>query len=217
MTNEEIISKYIPIVHFIADICGPRYEVVLHDISKPENSVIAIRNSYISGRKIGSPMTDLALKIIKQKDYLTKDFITNYDGFGKNGRKFLSSTYFIKNDENKLIGMICINNDISDILDFKNNFGELLSRFSYCEKNNAEHKYKEHIENSVVSLANSIIHRTINKLNIPPERMSIEEKVKIVHELNDSGIFLLKGGASDVANELKISETTIYRYLNKKL
>lgn len=217
MTNKQKLSKYIPIVDFIADICGPKYEVVLHNICNPENSIVAIRNGNLSGREVGSSMTDLALKIIKQKDYLSKDFISNYDGFGKNGRKFLSSTYFIKNDENELIGMLCINNDVSDIINFKNDLSELLNRFSFLTENKEEHQYKEHIENSVVSLANSIIHRTINKLNIPPERMSIEEKVKIVHELNDNGIFLLKGAAADVANELKISETTIYRYLNKKL
>lgn len=216
MTNSEILKSYIPIIDFIANICGPSYEVLLHDVSKPESSVIAIRNGHISGRKIGSPMTDLALKILKQKDYLDKDFITNYDGYGKNGKVFLSSTYYIKNPKQELIGMICVNNDITDIKELNKGYETIMKRFKYREKNEEEVKYEENIENPLTSIANSIIAKTINSINILPERMSIEEKVNIVQELNNKGVFLLKGSVSDVAEQLQISETTVYRYLHKK-
>lgn len=216
MTNSEILKSYIPMVDFIANICGPSYEVLLHDVSKPESSVIAIRNGHISGRKIGSPMTDLALKILKQKDYLDKDFITNYDGYGKDGKVFLSSTYYIKNAKQELIGMICVNNDITDIKELNKGYETIMKRFKYREENEVEVKYEENIENPLTSIANSIISKTINSINIPPERMSIEEKVNIVQELNDKGVFLLKGSVSDVAEQLQISETTVYRYLHKK-
>ncbi|MCB5560469.1 helix-turn-helix transcriptional regulator [Anaerosalibacter bizertensis] len=217
MTNIEILQSYIPMVDFIADICGPCYEVVLHDISKPDASVIAIRNNHITGRKIGSPMTDLALKILKQKDYVDKTFITNYDGYGDDGKVFLSSTYFIKNAQKELIGMICVNNDITDIKKFNNSYEIILERFKYREENNKDDKYEENIKNSLISVANSIISKTINSINIPPSRMSIDEKVKIVHELNKEGVFLLKGAINEVAEQLEISEATVYRYLNKKI
>lgn len=216
MTNSEILKLYIPLVNFMADICGPNYEVVLHDISEPESSVIAIRNNYITGRKIGSPMTDLALKILKQRDYIEKDFITNYDGYGENGKIFLSSTYFIKDKNLDLIGMICVNNDISDIQKLNNSYEIIMKRFNYIKENKEEMKYKESIENPLISTANSIIIKTIKNIDIPPERMSIDEKVNIVQELNNKGVFLLKGAVADVAKQLQISETTVYRYLNKK-
>lgn len=216
MTNSEILKSYIPMIDFIANICEPSYEVLLHDVSKPESSVIAIRNGHISGRKIGSPMTDLALKILKQKDYLDKDFITNYDGYGKDGKVFLSSTYYIKNAKQELIGMICVNNDITDIKELNKGYETIMKRFKYREENEEKVKYEENIENPLTSIANSIISKTINSINIPPERMSIEEKVNIVQELNDKGVFLLKGSVSDVAEQLQISETTVYRYLHKK-
>lgn len=217
MTDSEILKSYIPMVDFIADVCGPRYEVVLHDVSKPDASVIAIRNNHITGRKIGSPMTDLALKILKQKDYITKNLITNYDGYGKDGKMFLSSTYFIKNIKNELIGMICVNNDISDIQELNQSYEEIMKRFNFREENKEDAKYEENIENPLISIANSIISKTIESIHIPPERMSVEEKVKIVHDLDEEGIFLMKGAVSDVAKQLKISENTVYRYLNKEI
>ncbi|CCQ96667.1 conserved hypothetical protein [[Clostridium] ultunense Esp] len=216
MDNSNLLKQYIPMVDFIADICGPAYEVVLHDISKPESSVIAIRNSHITGRKVGSPMTDLALKILKQKNYTNKDFITNYDGYGEDGKTFLSSTFFIKNTNLELIGMICVNNNTSDIKQFEDSYNAIMNRFRFREEDNKdEARYEENIENSLASVANSIITKTIQKINVPAERMTIEEKIRIVNELDSEGVFLLKGSISQVAKELNISESTVYRYLNK--
>lgn len=216
VNNNIILKSYIPIVNFIADICGPNYEVVLHDISKPDSSIVAIRNNHITAREIGGPITDLALRILKQKDYLRKDFIANYDGQGKDGKIFLSSTYFIKDEDHKLIGMICVNNDITDIQKIKENYKITLNRFNYREENKKDTEYKETIETPLSSITNSLIEKAIKSIRISPSRMSVDEKVKITHDLDEQGVFLMKGAVSDVANQLKISETTVYRYLNKK-
>lgn len=215
MSNREILNRYIPIIDFIADICGTEYEVVLHDITTPEASVIAIKNGHITGREIGSPITDLALKILKQKNYVNKNFITNYNGIGPKNEIFLSSTYFIKNDDEELIGLICVNNDLAAINNFKSSFENLMKRFEY-NRDEENSKYEENIDNPLISVANSIINKTINSMNIPASRMSIEEKIEIVQQLNNEGIFLLKGAVTDIAKLLDISETTVYRYLNKK-
>lgn len=215
ISNREILNRYIPIIDFIADICGTEYEVVLHDITTPEASVIAIKNDHITGREIGSPITDLALKILKQKYYVNKNFITNYNGIGPKNEIFSSSTYFIKNDDEELIGLICVNNDLTAINNFKSSFENLMKRFEY-NRDEENSKYEENIDNPLISVANSIINKTINSMNIPASRMSIEEKIEIVQQLNNEGIFLLKGAVTDIAKLLDISETTVYRYLNKK-
>ncbi|NCB04172.1 MAG: hypothetical protein EOM69_01445, partial [Clostridia bacterium] len=33
MTDQELLQRYIPLVDFIADICGQNYEVLLHDVT----------------------------------------------------------------------------------------------------------------------------------------------------------------------------------------
>jgi predicted transcriptional regulator YheO len=60
-----------------------------------------------------------------------------------------------------------------------------------------------------------MITSVIGKLKIPPERLSSQEKIEVVRELNELGVFLLKGGVSQVAASLSISEPTVYRYLQK--
>ena len=74
----EKLEEYIPIVKFIASMMGENCEVLLHDVRNPENSIVAIENGHISGRRVGGVLTDLVLKIVHNKEYQNQDFIANY-------------------------------------------------------------------------------------------------------------------------------------------
>ena len=69
MSNRAQLERYIPMVTFISEICGKNYEVILHDVSDPENSVISIFNGHLSGRKVGDPMTELARNLVRDQIY----------------------------------------------------------------------------------------------------------------------------------------------------
>ena len=60
-----------------------------------------------------------------------------------------------------------------------------------------------------------LIGKVLNKFTIPVERMSQDEKIQVVRELNELGLFLFKGGVSELAKKLKVSDATVYRYLHK--
>lgn len=214
MTDQELLQQYIPLVDFVADVCGTNYEVLLHDVSKPEASVVAIRNGHHSGRTVGSPMTDLALKILRNKTYLERDYIANYSGNTKD-RQFYSSTLYIKN-EDRLVGMLCVNNDMMPLNDFKSSVQALLSTLQFGEDAVVSGEYSENLGNPLASLANTIISRTIANFNVPTKRMSSDEKQRIVQELNEQGVLMLKGAVAEIAQQLHISEGTVYRYTNKK-
>ncbi|HBK67372.1 MAG TPA: YheO-like PAS domain protein [Firmicutes bacterium] len=198
-------------VDFLAEVLGSDAEVVLHDVSNIENSVVAIRNNHISGRKIGAPATNLALKVIKDPKFSNTHFITNYKGVSESGKTFKSSTYFIRNDKQQLIGTLCINIDVEKFAQFKN-YLENLIRFP---QEDGDVNPVERFSSSVEGITFESIETIIKKNSISPERMSQDEKVEIIKELNNSGVFLLKGSVAEVASQLKVSEATIYRYLSK--
>jgi len=78
MPNNPLLDPYKPLVPFLAEILGDSCEVLLHDISQPKHSVIAIANGFHTGRVVGSPFTELAVKIMNEKHFKTADYISNY-------------------------------------------------------------------------------------------------------------------------------------------
>ena len=55
----DYLKPYLNLIPFIAKVLGPHHEVVLNEIGEL-NQVVAIENGYISGRKVGSPLTSKA-------------------------------------------------------------------------------------------------------------------------------------------------------------
>ena len=50
---------------------------------------------------------------------------------------------------------------------------------------------------------------------ISPARLKQEERMTVIHTLQEKGVFLIKGAVPEVAQALSCSEATIYRYLSK--
>ena len=96
MSNYACLERYIPLVEFTGRICGKNYEIILHDVSTPERSVIAACNEHLSGRRVGDPMTELAKELLRTGVYQEHDYVANYEGRTRGGKRFVSSTYFFK-------------------------------------------------------------------------------------------------------------------------
>ena len=206
------VQKYIDFVDFLADFLGEDTEIVLHDMTDLESSVVAIRNGHISGRKIGAPATDLVLKIIKNEKASDQNFLANYRGTSKSGAVLKSATYFIRDDEGQIVGTICINMNIDKLMQVRKHLDKFIGFDENLERTNV---VSENLSLSAAELTLDSINKVILALDIPPARMNQNEKLKIVNELNEMGIFLIKGAVSQVASKLKASEATIYRYLGK--
>ena len=94
----DMLQQYSVIVQFLGKTLGPDYEIVLHDLNPDHNEIVAIANSHVSGRNIGSPLTNASLKMLIDKAYETDDFLCNYKGVAedRHGHMLRSSTMFIK-------------------------------------------------------------------------------------------------------------------------
>ena len=74
---------------------GPDCEVVVHDLSRPENSIVCIAGN-VTGRRIGGPLTDFVLGLLENDEH--PDDTIGYSARTGDGRTLKSSTIFI-NDE----------------------------------------------------------------------------------------------------------------------
>lgn len=203
------LKKYIPLVDFLAEVFGNDAEVVLQDVSDFNNSVISIRNNHISGRKLGAPATNLVLKVMNG-NFTDKNYVTNYRGVSATGKVVRSSTYFIKDDKEIVVGMLCINIDIDKYVQLKNHLDSILKLPEEIFE-----KTTERFSVSAEGLASDSIETILEESGISPDRMSQEEKIEVVNKLDKNGVFLVKGSICKVASILNVSNATIYRYLSK--
>jgi len=203
------LKNYIPLVDFLAEVLGNDAEVVLQDVADFHNSVVSIRNNHISGRKLGAPATNLVLQVMKG-NYAGRDYVANYRGLSAAGKVVKSSTYFIKDPKGTVVGMICVNMDMDKFLQFKNHLETLL----HFPQEFPE-KTTERFSSSAEELAMDSMESVMEESGILPERMSQEEKIEVVRKLNKNGVFLVKGSIGRIAETLKVSEATVYRYLSK--
>lgn len=211
--ENRLLDKYKILVEFLAEVLGENTEVVLHDVEDFENSIVAIKNGHISGRKVGDSLTDLALNILKDKENLKNDYLTNYTTKIFQDKKLKSSTYFIKDKQN-LKGMLCINIDLSKYVETRDLLNSFIESSPNLEENKSENKFSEQFNSSIEELIDSIIFNIIKAAAVHPKRMTADEKKEITKKLAKKDVFLLKNSVSKVANELFTSEATIYRYLN---
>ena len=222
MRENQLLKVFIPLVDFIADIVGPHCEVILHDVQDVENSVVAIRNGYISGRQIGCPLTDLGLEFLERKVYRERSAVINYLGCTASGEKVRSSTFFIKDMAGELIGMLCVNLVHAPETAMMKNLTDQLMQVLQAHAPAAvvpvceSEEVVESLSTSVEKVVDAAIDKIVAGYELPVERMSSEEKISIVQQLNANGIFKIKGAISKVAAALQTSESTIYRYLSAK-
>lgn len=210
------LKNLIPIAKGIADMFGDNCEVVLHDLRDLENSIIAIENGYLTGRKVGSPMTDLGLFFLKSNLFLVKDYVSNYQTKSRNGKKLKSTTIFIKNDNGKIIGLLCINYSICELENAKKEMEKICQIKTDIDntingiKNNVEENFIETVD----ELIDTVFENAVQKIGKRIEIMGKEDKIKLLAELQKKGVFMVKGAIDKIAHKLGVSKPTIYSYLS---
>ena len=59
-----ILAPYVPIADLVAKTFGEDVEVVLHDLSDPQHSVVYVANNKVTGRQVGESFRHLITKAI---------------------------------------------------------------------------------------------------------------------------------------------------------
>ena len=214
-----LLQHYVKLTEFLGLALGPDYEVALHDLTDRNRSLIAIANNHISGREIGAPLTNVALRAIMDRSYETEDYRLHYYGTSADGKKLRSSTMFIKN-HGKLIGMLCINFDDSRYRELSERVLQLCHPNVFVETQltpppTPAPAGSESFHNSIDAVAADAITQELQRLGVTADRLTPDERLCIISSLAEDGIFLLKGAVKDVAAALHCSQASVYRYLSQ--
>src|SRR5215469_7794856 len=91
---------------------GKFCEVVVHDFSSPESSIIAIANGSLTGRQVGDTLDALGFQLLKT--HPASDLL-NYAAKTKDGKELRSSSIFLRDEKGQIFGALCINVDVSGL------------------------------------------------------------------------------------------------------
>lgn len=201
-----LLKSYIPLVKGIGKTFGESCEVVLHDVSSKEASIIAIENGHITNREVGSPVTDFLLELCHTSDS-EQEMVTNYITRTKDGKTLKSSTILIRNESHKIIGALCMNIDLTQAQMAQN----FLQQILHIEKEETQESFPE----DVTDFLSVMIANSIKQVNKPVTLFTKEDKVAVVQYLDRNNIFNIKGAVDKLALELNVSRYTIYNYLDE--
>lgn len=191
--THELLTSLVPAVHGLAAMLGPGNEVLLHDLSRLPDSIVAIAGD-LTGRTVGGPMTDLLLGLIRRGT--TQDLI-NYRTNSPDGRPIRSSTLFLRDADGVAVGCLCVNSAMAETVAAD------------------APEQPETFPRDIDSLQRFLIDRAIAKVGVPPEEMKKQHKAAVVRELDEAGFFLIRDSVEHVAGQLDVTRYTIYNYLTE--
>ncbi len=202
-----ILESFQFMLEGLADYLGACYEIVLHSLKDLNNSVLAIYNGHFTGRKVGAPVTDLALKMLHDIENNSEKDSISYYTHTKDGKPMKSTTIAIRGSQNRIIGLLCINLYLGcSIAAF---MGHLLGDGAGLTHSVLPEDFSNDIENIVEKSLSSVQFEVMSDKTI-----SLNNKNKeIITRLYQKGIFELKDSVNYVANALGICRNTVYLHL----
>lgn len=223
--EKELIRHYTLLVDFLGHILGPDYEIALHELTNDSNRIIAIANGELTGRHIGSPLSNKMLAYVAGHQYETQDYVLDFESVAVNGKKMHCNSMFIKDRDGELAGLLCINFDASRYEELSSRILDLCGSAIrpaapsgtqlIADPTDPSESSGRDYPTSIAGATASIVSSVVSNYPVPVDRLTQDEKMEIMEQLNRQGVFLLKGSVSYVAKELHSSEASIYRYLGK--
>ena len=215
LERRQLMQALQPVVQMLGHIVGHHIEVVLHDLTRPETSIVAITNGHVSNRRVGSsilsgPKDDngflAAKQALSEGGEAVHSVVDSYATLTRSGQRLKSSTVIFRDADGEPFAALCLNADHSLIEAAHAWLGRLLQPIGAAPPAGGE-------EPEMDTLMKEIISDAVRRLGKPVSVMNRQEKIQAVQAMMQRGLFIVKGGVERAAGALGVSRFTIYNYL----
>ena len=195
----------------IAAQFGSNCEVVIHEISEKSasNSIVAIENGHVSGRKVGDGPSHVVLEQLGKRRNDMEDQLS-YLTRTPEGKLLKSSSMYIRDEDGNINAIFCINFDISTLVMAENTIHNMI------QVDNTVRKEPERITLNVNDLLDDLIRQADEMIGKPVALMTKEDKIKAIQFLSGNGAMLITKSGDKIAKHFAISKYTLYSYLDSK-
>lgn len=202
-----LLKSLIPIAEIIGKTFGNRCEVVLHDLTIPEKSVVYTVNGDVTGRREGQTFDRLVRSVLLNKNF-TRDYAVNYTFETEDGRKIKSSSSLVRDEEGEVVGVFCVNYDIT----FMKSMHDELELFLPMQEDSSVISPEMAADQDVTTVVDTLIDNIVSGRK--KQGLTKQDNLEMIRFMDDKGIFLVKGAIDKVAACMGLSKVTIYGYLD---
>lgn len=204
------LRPYVQVVKGLADIFGDDCEILLHDVSRLERSIVACANGHLTGRPLGSPMSVYGLELLNSEKFSNRPTYT-YMARTNDGTLIKCGVVSLRDDAGQIVGLLCVHFDAGRAQIAKQFIDRFFSVSSDSEPEPVNEFFGLEIED--------IFKNTMQEVKIargkPLRNLSKPEKKEVVRNLIDKGFFMMKGAVDYVAGEMGNSKFTVYAYMRE--
>lgn len=205
-TDRIILNSYRCFLDGLAEYLGTGFEFVLHSLEDCENSVIKIINGHHTGRKLGAPITDLALNMLNKIQDENLDGYVSYESKNKKGNLLYSTTISVYGEHHRIIGLICINYHMDTPL---SETFPVFKMLDAATKNIVNENFAVDVDALIEQAYTEAQH-----IVMADDSISANFKNKeIINILYNQGIFRMKDAVAKVAQVMDVSKNTVYMHL----
>ena len=217
---DQILATLVALVEPLSRTLPSDCEVVLHDLRRLPNSIVAIAGD-MTGRSVGGPATDLLLRKASTGTIATT---VGYETRLPDGRSLRSTTVVFRDAQDTAVAALCINSDVMIWQAVKAIAESMLpaevpaqpdrpasERPADTGKSAEDEKFFQDID----ELAQHLLAEAIDASGAPVDLMQKRHKIAVVNDLKDRGFFMLKESVEMAAAALQVTRFTIYNYLNE--
>lgn len=207
--NKEL-EHYFVIADTLQETYGETCEVIIHDLTEPESSVVYVANGSVTGRRVGQSFDHLVKQVLLNKDF-KNDHLSNYFFKTTSEKAIKSSSALIRNQNGDVIGMLCINMDITALQKVN---GMLMNYLNVdLENGRGLSAEEQEVPQDVMAIIDKLISSVIGTTDT--RGLSRAKCVELIRFMDEKGIFLVKGAMDKVAELMGVSRVTIYSYLDE--
>ncbi len=212
-SDEKLLESYCTLADCLGYYLGGGYEIVVHSFGIDDDFIKKIINGHYSFRSAGQQIDEYpagAIRHLYDKLHRNLSPVSLYFSENKNGDIFRSATIGIIGDDNKIIGMMCLNfslnTPLSDIVNM------LCPPKDVIVKKHEKSDYDDD-DNGYESIIIKSVNEAKETIMADPKIPSKYKNKEIIRRLSESGIFNVKDGVEICAKLLGIGITTVYMHL----
>lgn len=188
----------------VAEMFGENCEVVIHDMTDFESSIIYIANEHVTQREIGDPLKILGTKDVET--FFKGSDLVNCKGSTKQSQLIKSSTFHVKGEGYHYA--LGINYDYTNLSIAHSVLGDLMKVGDSLDETIAQ-------QNSVDYILEDLYDQAVARVGKPVPLMNKDERVKMIQYLDKKGAFTIHKSIPIISEKMDISRFTIYNYLKE--